>query len=125
MEKTPSIHIISAGKYPKDLRKYIAFQAKKHRLFSPMGGLSYVYTDILNGIDDSNIIAMASINGDPVGIIYYTGLNIWIFVKKRYRRQGVGTKLIKYMQTKRSIKVRGHRGGTQIGTKFFDKLGLL
>lgn len=125
MKKTPSIHIISAGKYPKDLRKYIAFQAKKHRLFSPMGGLSYVYTDILNRQDTTNVIAMASLNGDPVGAAYFTGYYIWIFVKKQYRRQGIGTKLIKYMQTKRSVNVRGHRSGTQVGTKFFEKLGLL
>lgn len=127
MEKKPSIHIISAGKYPKDLRKYIAFQGKKHRLFSPNGGLLSIYNAILSTQEDDArlLIAMVSVDGIPVGIAYFNDPYIWIFVKKCHRRQGIGTKLVKYMQTKKSIRVLGHTFGTLGGTKFFGKLGLL
>ena len=107
--------------------KEFAGLALKHRLFVPKSGwlmhgdLHYLAKE--NGRADNYQIVLAFVDGSPVGI----GLKdphqlVMFFVKKKYRRNGIGRQLADSVKTHMVYSYEGAKGGKS--AKFFQNVGI-
>lgn len=114
--------MIKVYKEDKEKVEFCKVAIKQH-LFSCHGwALKWVYKNIVNGSKVSDIYYVYYVNDIPVGVLRVYGKNTWIFVKRAYRRRGIGTALIRFIE-KEGLTFYPNYCGTDVSHKFFKKLG--
>ena len=89
--------------------------ALEHRLYVPGWSLNPILKDIANGYR-GNKVYLEWRDGAPVGVAVsaFNG-ETWFFVKRTYRRQGIGTKLAKKSRAR-----KGSDNGSKGCVQFFE-----
>jgi len=102
--------------------------ALKNRLFVPGWMLSEWLVNVRKDprVDFHNI-AICQVDGITVGVsVVQDNDVIWIFVKKSYRHQGIGRRLIKCLDRNLPFScIQGHYRGAPGSVDFFKKVGVL
>lgn len=108
--------------------------ALKNRLFVSGFDLSYLLQNIRSGqvgYNKANIV-LEYVEGKPVGIAVHVfdkdfeeESNVHVFVKKAFRRKGIGKKLIKSLNLPKEKKKLSVALGSNASGDFWQKMGLI
>lgn len=114
--------MIKIYKEDKEKVDFCKTAIKQHLFSCHHWSLKWVYEETVNGCKFSDIYYVYYINDNPVGVLRWYGSATWIFVKRAYRRRGIGTALIQFIE-KEGKKFHPDYCGTDVSHKFFKKLG--
>lgn len=103
----------------------LALLARSHRLYVPGWALSSIYAGYIEFAEETNendIMVLAYINGVPIGAAVYMhiGTEVMVFVRRKWRRRGIGTHLIKLVSEGHNWFNYGY--GSQESEKFWSKM---
>jgi GNAT superfamily N-acetyltransferase len=113
--------MIKIYKEDKEKVDFCKVAIKQHLFSCHHWSLKWMYKNVVDGAKMGDVYYVYYLNDIPVGVLRWHGTHTWIFVKHAYRRKGIGTELIRYIE-KEGKKFHPDRG-TNVSHKFFKKLG--
>ncbi len=108
---------------------YFCKIAKENHLFIPkygdsIDGLFHIYNKVINCNNVDYIVKMGFVEENVVAIctLYKYNNLLEIFVKPKYRRQGIGSTMIKSLY--HCGKIQAYNAATNTSNKFFNSLNI-
>lgn len=103
----------------------LAKQAFQSKLFVPGWSLQGVLKRLItNNLGQGEAILLASISEVPVGVSTLSDGHIEVYVKKAYRRYGIGTLLVRTIKQKHKDEFVWGSEGNKGTLKFWHGLGI-
>jgi len=113
--------ILESVMFHEENPKHLASLAIKENLYVRGWNMRNELERILsNGLGNNEIILLATLADYPIGVCIVYDKHIEIFVRKAYRRYGIGSKMVEIMKSKRNDILWGSEG-TQGTLDFWRK----